>query len=146
MVPVGMFGCEVIASRGWPRQLSRRPPKRAAAQQMQMQMENGLAGPAPCIHDCSVAVLEVMLLRQLGGDAVQMADDRLVCFFGLCGGSKVFPRNQQQMHRGLWIDVLKSDAAFVLIDNLGGHLACQDFAKNAGCHEFDFFRTPDSVG
>ena len=62
--------------------LARRPTEIAAAKQMQMEVEHGLAGAAAVIENGAVARQEVTLLGKLCCNKLQLAEQILI---GRCG-------------------------------------------------------------
>src|SRR5687767_5696144 len=58
--------------------LSRRPAEWPSAEQMQMEMKNGLAGSMAGIQHNPVSIAGIVLIRELGCHAVQVAQDRFV--------------------------------------------------------------------
>lgn len=90
--------------------LTRRPAESTAAQQMQMHVENRLAGRRARVHHDAMALRQAMLFSQLCRYTVQMSQETLIPLTGLCGGGEVLPGNHQQMHRGLRVDVVKRHA------------------------------------
>ena len=112
-------------------QLSWRPAKGAAAQNMQMKVENGLPGARPRIHHNPVSLSDLKLARELSGDTMQMPHCRLIGLVCFQGGGKVLAGDHQQVHRRLRFDIVKSNAGFILMDDPGGKFLRQDFAKDA---------------
>ena len=55
--------------------LSGRPGEVASAEQVQVEMEDGLSTAWPHVVDCTVAVLNIAFAREFGGDHVRVADD-----------------------------------------------------------------------
>ena len=84
-----------------------------------MNVEDRLACPGAGIHHHAVAVGQMMLARQLRGDTVQMAEQRLIGFIGLRRGDEMLAGDYQQVYRRLGIDVVKCDAGRVLVDDPG---------------------------
>ena len=101
-----------------------------------MEVENGLPGSGAGVHHDAMTCIEPVLAREVGGDPVQMAQHSLIARIGLCCGGEVFSRDHQNMQWSLRMDIVKGDAGRVFVNNLGGSLACDDLAKDAGrvCH------------
>ena len=100
----------VVGSEMGSQRLTRRPAESAAAQQMQMHVENRLAGRRARVHHDAMALRQAMLLGQLRRYTVQMSQQMLIALTSLCCGGEVLPGNHQQMHRGLRVDVVKRHA------------------------------------
>ena len=62
---------------------------------------------------------------------MQMANQRIVLFSGMCDGSYVFARNDENVDRGLRIDVGECIALGILIDSFGWNASIDDLAKYA---------------
>ena len=79
----------------------------ASAEQVQVEVVDGLAAIGSDVDDNAVAVAEVLSARQLIGDAVEVADEGLFVFAGpdLSERGDVLPGNDERMYGSLGIDV-----------------------------------------
>ena len=96
---------------------------------MQMKMENGLPGARPCIHHNPVSFGDLKLARELSGDTMQMPHYRLILLVRFQRGREMFSGYHQQVHGSLRIDIVKCDAAFIVVDDPGGQFPGRDFAE-----------------
>jgi len=108
----------------------------AAAEYVQVQVENGLSGTGSGIHYHAVSFGDLMLASQFRSDTVQMPQHRLGGFIGFLNRGEVLSGYHQQVHRGLRIDVVKRKAGFILVDNSGRYFFRCDLTEQARRHEF----------
>lgn len=96
-------------------------------------MADRLSAIWPDVHHYSIALREVLLPRQLAGDAMQMTDQGLLvlALAHLSQRSNVLLRNHQHMHRRRRVDVRKGQRLLVFIELLCGNLAVGDLAEDA---------------
>ena len=80
-------------------------------------------------HDAK-AVGEVEFLRDPTRGGEEMAEQRFVAGRGFADARDQFLRNDQQVHGGLRLDVVEDDAVFVLVLDLGGDFAIDDFLED----------------
>ena len=81
--------------------LTRRPVEGATTQQMQMQMEDGLASAASSVNYRAVALRKVTLTGQFGSHQLQLAQHRLVFRSSLIQRSKMFLRERARLCCGM---------------------------------------------
>lgn len=100
-----------------------------------MQMRHGFAGVRAVVEDEPKTILrEAEFLRDLARLEHQVAEN-LVIFsrrFGDAGNG--FLRNQQNVRRGLRVDVAKGDDEVVFINDLRRDFARDDFFKQGLAH------------
>jgi len=113
------------------RDLSRGPGERAAAEQVDMEMVDGLATVLARVDDCAVALVEPLGLSDLSSGPDQVTEEGAIVFGGSCHGDDMFARRYQHVHGGLWIDVCEGVAQLVLVDSGRGNASINDFAKEA---------------
>ena len=103
---------------------------------MKVDVEDGLARSRARVHHDAMARCQLVLPRQLGGDQMEVPQERLVGGFRLSCGREMFARYDQKMHGGLRMEIAKGDAGVVFIDDLSGSLVLHDLAEDAGrvCH------------
>jgi hypothetical protein len=114
-------------SAGW-------PGKIPAAEQVQVQMGDRLAGALLAINHESVTIGQSQLPRQLGRDQVQVTDQVAILRLKIGVGRNHFPWNEQYVDRRLRIDVMKGDALLVFVDQLGGNLLIGDLQEEIVRH------------
>ena len=103
----------------------------SSAEQMQMQMVDGLSAIGAGIDDEPIAVLQLFPSGNLRGCGDEMPQHGGVFGDGLFGGGQVLLRNDQQMVRSLWVEVGKGKDKIVLVDAFDGNGAGSDLAKDA---------------
>ena len=87
-----------------------------AGEDVEVDVVDGLAGEFADVGDDAVAVRKALLLRELGNDAVDVADDGLILRRHLGGGGKMLLRDDEEVHGGQGVDILEGVAELVLID------------------------------
>ena len=108
--------------------LSRGPVHGAAAEDMQMQMVDGLATFRSRIHDNAKAFGEAFF-RQLCGDQREMAQHFLVRFGGVGERVDVLFGDDEEVGGRLGMDVLKGDGILIFEDLFGGNFSGDNPAK-----------------
>ena len=107
--------------------LSRRPRQRSAAQQVNVQVIDGLSAVFPLVDHQPIAVRKTLLLS-----------DRLSCIeqvqmVARLGQSRdaadLLPGNDDNVYRRERNDVLKCNNMFVLVDNRSGNFAIDDLRE-----------------
>src|SRR5579859_1470304 len=117
--------------------LSRRPAELAAAQQMKMEMEDGLARARAVIEKRAVTCEEIALAGELRGNQMQLADQRLILGRRFVERNKMFSRAKQNMRWRLRADVLKRKDFGILVNDFRRNLFCRNFAEQAiSAHQF----------
>ena len=99
-----------------------------------MKMEYGLARIWPDVVAGTITALEISFLGQLRRDKVRVADDVRILRSRRIDASNVLLRNDQDMRRRLWIDVVESEDTIVFIRLLRGDLPANDLAEQAVSH------------
>ena len=113
------------------RYLTGGPRHGSAAEQMQMQMVDGLSAVGAGVDDDAISASEACVAGYLRRLREQMPEEGGVLFFGVCLRGDVLPGNDQEMGGRLGIDIGEDDAAFVLILSIGRNSAGDDLAEQA---------------
>src|SRR5260221_13041841 len=111
--------------------LSGRPVKCSSAQQVHVQMKNGLPRAAAGVHHCAVTAAQFFFARKFCRHQRDFSEYRLVLGSRFLQRSEVFLRPDQDMRRRLWIYVLECKHFFVVVNQLCRNLLCRDFAEQA---------------
>ena len=107
----------------------------ASAQNVKMQMIDGLAAIRAGVDHDPVAAIEPRFARHCGGLRHQVSQQGGVLFLGMRLRRDVLFGDHQQVRRRLRIDVRKTKAQFILIHPLGWNSARNDLAKKTiGAH------------
>jgi len=109
--------------------LSRGPGEWASAEQVNVQVEDGLPGAGADVEDGAVSLLDVALARYLGGGQVATADDLGVAGLSLFQSGKMLLGNNEHVRGRLGIDVFEGEHMVVFVHLLGGNLAAEDAAE-----------------
>jgi hypothetical protein len=96
-----------------------------------MQMEDGLSSAGAGIDDRAVAILQIAFARELRGDKLEFAEQRLVGCGRFMQGGKMLARAQQNVSRSLRADVFEGKKVGVFIDDLGGNFIGGNITKKA---------------
>ena len=105
----------------WPAlQLARGPGHGASAEQVQVQVGDGLAAVRAGVDNEAVAVAQVLGGRDLSCRGDELAEHGRVLREGLFGGGEVLFWDDQEMLRGLWVDVGKGEDEVILVDAIDG--------------------------
>jgi len=107
-----------------------------APEKMQMEMGDRLAARVITINHQSVPVLKSQLNREFLSQGVHLCQDVKVRLVYLCMGANFFPGNDQHMNRCLWMDVMKSENPFILMDELGRNFPFDDFQEHIVSEHF----------
>ena len=83
-----------------------------------MQMRDCLSSQLLAIDDEPIPVLNAQFLGEFGGDDMQMAEERDVLFFEIGVSWDHLPGDDEHMSRRLGIDVSKSQALIVFINDV----------------------------
>jgi hypothetical protein len=108
--------------------LTGRPVHLSSSQQMQVEVIDCLTTIGSGIDDEAKTVVETLLLCNFVRRGEELTEKFGVARGGVCERSNVLPGDDQDMHRGLWIDVGKREHVLILIemrdwDRAGGNLA-----------------------
>jgi hypothetical protein len=107
----------------------------AAAEQVQMKMEDGLTRAGAVIDQHSETGQEIPLSGQLGGNKMQAAEERRVGGQDVCERREVLPWADEDVRGRLRVNVFERKDLVVLEDNLRGNLPRSDLAEDAIVHE-----------
>src|SRR5437016_3888146 len=94
--------------------LARGPGKGASANQMHVEMEDGLSGAGADVEDGAVSLLNVALAGDLGGGEVAAADNFCVGGFSFFQSGKMLLGNDEHVGGGLRVDVFEGENVVVL--------------------------------
>lgn len=101
------------------------------AQNVNVQMENGLARPQSIIDDHPVTLrVYLTLTSQLGGNHKKVSHERAIFSLGFFERGQMLARNNQKMNRRLGVYVFKSQYGVVFENDIRRRLAVNDAAKN----------------
>ena len=95
-------------------------------------MVDGLATVGAGVDDYAIALGQAFDARNFRCHPDEMADQLFVVGFGFCEGNNVLARGDEDMDRGLRMNVGEGVALVVLVDGGGGNGAVDDFAEEAG--------------
>ncbi len=101
----------------------------AAAEKMEMEMENRLACATAVVQDSAVAFEEIAFACKLRGDQLQLAKDGLIVGCGLVQRFEMLARTNQDVRGRLRADVFKSEEIRILVDDLRWNFLRRDFAE-----------------
>lgn len=112
---------------------SRRPRELLPAQQMHMQVEDGLSGMLPVIDDDTVTLGEPLLLGDLGCSHQQLPQNNLMLFLSLrqSGQSLLLLGDNEDVHWRRRSDVPKGEDRLVLIDHVGRDLPADELVEDS---------------
>jgi hypothetical protein len=103
----------------------------ASAEQVNVQVIYGLAAVLPGVDDETIAVVQLLLSRNLASQVQQVAEHRSVLRQSMCVRRDVLLRNDQYMHRSLRVDIRERERVLVLTQALGGNGTGDDLAEEA---------------
>jgi hypothetical protein len=104
---------------------------------MQVEVIHRLAAIRSYVDDNAIALPEVLLARELIGDAMQVAYQGLFLLAGSDLGERgdVLLWNDEVMHRSFGINVREGYCLLIFIEFVRGNFSGGDFAENAvGTH------------
>src|SRR5664280_1483841 len=81
-----------------------------------------------------VTLFDLVFPPEFGCDQLTIAENFSILRGRFFQPDDVLARNDQEMHRSLWIDVLKNEDFLVLVDFFRGDLAGNNFAKKTVLH------------
>jgi len=112
----------------------------AAANQVQVKVEDGLAGTRADVIHGPVSVLDAALVRNFRRDEVRVADDLRVFRRSFLDADDVFLGNNEQVRGRLRANVFDREDMVVFVDLLRGDLPGEDVAEQAIRHASQFQR------
>ena len=101
---------------------------------MDVKVRDGLAGVRAVVDDDAEAVREVEFLRDDPGGHEKVAEEGLVFGCGFADARYQFFRDDQKVRGSLRLDIVENDAALVLVFDLGGNFAIDDFLEDGFGH------------
>lgn len=112
----------------------------ASAEQVQVEVEDGLSGAGADVEDGAIAALDAALASDAGGGELALADQFSIFGLRFLQSGEVALGDDEDVRRGLRVDVLEGEGVLVLVNLLGGDLAGDDLAeeaihKNAGARD-----------
>lgn len=98
-----------------------------------MKMEDGLPGATPGVHNRAVAsaVAEPVFIRHSRRYAQEVAQQQFILLRRIIQRFQVLSGDNQQVRRGLRINVANDYASIVLIDNISRRIAGKNLTKKA---------------
>ncbi len=100
--------------------------KHSSAHHVDMEMKHRLAGPRSVIDDGAEPFrIDVALARKLSRDGEEMSQEWFIFLFGFSERSDVLSRNQQEVDRGLGVQVLERYDGVILVDDFPPALDAQ---------------------
>ena len=113
---------------------ARRPGERAFREQVNVKVGNRFTAVRAVVHDEAEAVFEIQLPGQSASGAEEVAEQGLVGGSGFADARDEFFRDDQQVNRGLRMEVVEDDAEVVLVLDLGGDFAVDVALENGFGH------------
>lgn len=89
-------------------------------------------------HQPEAPLRDAFLPGNLVRDQQEMPEQPIVVLSRIQKRREVSARNDQDMDRGLRMDVLEGHGLVILIDDLAGKFSCRDPAKEAGLQGFPY--------
>ena len=99
-----------------------------------MEVRDAFAGVGAVVDDEAVAAGEVELFGDDAGGHEEVAQLGFVGGRGFTDARDKFFGDDQQVNRGLWLDVVNDDATVVLMLDFGGDFAVDDFLEEGFRH------------
>ena len=90
-----------------------------------MQVRHRLAAVLLAVEDQPIAVRQAQLVRQLGRDEMQMAEQFAVFRRNVRVGRDDLARDDEDVDRRLRIDVMEGEALVVFVDDAGRESSCR---------------------
>ena len=115
----------------WVLALSGRPVERSPAEQVDVDVIDGLAAVMARVDHQAIAFGQAIGAGNLRGGPEQMAKYGAVTFTDLVHRHEMFARRHQHMHRRLRVDIGEGVALLVLVDGCGGDASFDDLAEEA---------------
>jgi hypothetical protein len=97
-----------------------------------VQMRHGFAGVWTVVHNEPEPLREIELLGHLPCDEQQVAEDGLISRSRFADARYHFFGDDQEVNRGLGLDVVQDDAQVVFVFETSGNLARDDFLEKRG--------------
>src|SRR6266852_4959123 len=115
--------------------LTRRPMEFPTAEQVEMNVRHRLARAFFAVEHKPVAVLQPELVGQLSGDQMHVPEQWPI-FFGQVGVGRddLITRDDEDVDRGLRIDVAKGEALIVFVNDVGLDLPIDNLLENVVRH------------
>ena len=101
---------------------------------MQMQVKNALAGLRAVIDRDPEGITMALGLGNLAADEHQMAQNRLILSRGVGQAGDGFARHDQNMHRGLGINIAEGHAMFIFMHDIARDFSVDDLFKKGFGH------------
>jgi hypothetical protein len=97
---------------------------------MHVQVKDGLACACACIDDGAIAALgKSLLVSDARRHTQEMAEQRFVPLRSFVERFHVVARDDEHMHGRLRVDVTKSQATLVLVNDVSGNFSRNDLTK-----------------
>jgi hypothetical protein len=116
---------------------------------MEVNMKNGLPGSRPIIHDQSVSIRVEFVPFRNGPRSIEKVPDELTVRRSHALNIRdMFFGNDEDVGRGLRVEVFEREAQLILMNDFSGNLLRNDFAKNTGrihVHHASLFGSEASV-
>ena len=106
----------------------------AAAEEVDVEVVNGLAAVARCVDDGAVAFGEIFLAGDFCGGGEELAEEWCVSGGGFSERCDVAARSDEDVRGRGGIDIGEGVAIIVLVDGSGGNGTVNDFAEETA-HE-----------
>src|SRR2546425_7531542 len=104
---------------------------------MQVKMKDGLARAGAIVQHSSVAFQQLAFARQLRGDQLQLAEERLIFGRGVGQRFEMLTRANQNVRGRLRADIFKREEIGILIDDFRGDLLRSNLTEQAvSAHRF----------
>ena len=135
---IGLFTLRAGRSHSF---LSWGPGHSPAASKVKMDVKDFLTGISGRVENDPVPFfIDPQVPGDLAGPEQDMPENVLFFFWNVIEGCKMFLGNNQDVDRGLRIDVIEGDNTIVFEYQLGRNLIVNDLAKNAILHFHSFCR------
>ena len=100
-----------------------------------MEVEHRLPAVLAVVRDQAITgALQTFTAGEVPGDEEEPAEQRGIVHVGVPHGPDVAPRDQQDVHGGLRVDVPEGDDVVVLVDDVRRDLSSGDLAEQAVAH------------
>ena len=126
------MGVMVRGREGEPRWLTRGPVHGSAAEEMDVEVVDGLAAVGAGVDDEAVAVGEILPAGDFCGGLEEVAEHGGVVMGGVGEGGEVVFGDDEDVRGGLGVDVREGEGAVVFVEAGGGDFSGGDFAEEAG--------------
>src|SRR5450830_788579 len=125
---------------------ARRPVHLALTQHMHMYVIDGLPTFFNAVHHHTKAFLAAQFQGQALGGEENMPGQGLVLFGQVIERAYGFFRNDQEMHRCLWGDIVEGQDLVILVNDLGGYFSVDDLGEQSihSCFSIEWVG-PESV-